>query len=144
MRRGLLVLGIGVLLAAGDAWAGPATAEADSDADGVNNSFDNCRVLANPSQADTDHDGCGNACQPAISCDLAGDMNYVVGAGDQAIIGMNFGMTVAPGTLGDCDGNGVVGASDLAALGSEFLNMVGPSGISTAQCHPSTCNCIPQ
>jgi hypothetical protein len=40
--------------------------------------------------------------------------------------------------------NGVTGGSDLAALGAEFLNMVGPSGITNAQCDPSSCLCTPQ
>jgi len=37
-------------------------AAVDSDGDGVADAYDNCRAVANPSQADDDHDGFGNPC----------------------------------------------------------------------------------
>lgn len=40
---------------------------ADTDQDGVFDSCDNCPALANPSQADADADGIGNACEPPSS-----------------------------------------------------------------------------
>jgi hypothetical protein len=144
MKVRLLAMAFGFFLAAGSAYAGPRPGGADTDGDTVENAFDNCTLVANPSQTDTDHNGCGNDCTQPITCDTAGDMNLVVGGSDQAIIGMNFPNTVPAGTLGDCDGNGQVGGSDLAAFGMEFLNMVGPSGITSAQCDPSSCLCTPQ
>jgi hypothetical protein len=36
----------------------------DDDADGADDSVDNCLGLANPDQLDTDHDHVGNACDP--------------------------------------------------------------------------------
>ena len=36
----------------------------DSDGDGVRDDTDNCRFAANPTQADFDHDGLGDACDP--------------------------------------------------------------------------------
>ena len=36
----------------------------DSDCDGVGDHVDNCRLEANPDQADTDGDGIGDACEP--------------------------------------------------------------------------------
>jgi hypothetical protein len=42
----------------------------DSDADGVDQSVDNCPTKANPDQADADRDGVGDACEPKpmLSC----------------------------------------------------------------------------
>ena len=39
----------------------------DVDGDGVVNSVDNCPVTPNVDQADTDHDGVGNACAPTLA-----------------------------------------------------------------------------
>jgi hypothetical protein len=144
MRGRKLALGVGILLAAGAAWAGPTPGSVDTDGDGVENVFDNCTLIVNPTQTDTDHNGCGDACQPPITCDAAADMDLVVGGPDQAVIGLNFGMVVPPGTMGDCTGDGVVGGADLATFGQQFLNMVGPSGITNAACDPETCLCTPQ
>ncbi len=41
---------------------GSLRALADSDGDGVPNATDNCPSVSNPSQADTDHNGVGDAC----------------------------------------------------------------------------------
>jgi thermitase len=41
-----------------------AVADIDSDGDGVLDSTDNCPAIANPTQADEDHDGIGDACDP--------------------------------------------------------------------------------
>jgi hypothetical protein len=144
MKVRLLAMAFGFFLVAGTAYAGPTPGGADTDGDTVENAFDNCTQVANAGQEDTDHNGCGNACTEPITCDTAGDMNLVVGGGDQSIIGANWTDAVPPGTLGDCDMNGVTGGSDLAAFGAEFLNMVGPSGITSAQCDPSSCLCTPQ
>src|SRR5436190_10099209 len=37
----------------------------DTDGDGVLNAVDNCPLVANPDQADRDHDGIGDAVHPA-------------------------------------------------------------------------------
>jgi hypothetical protein len=144
MKVRLLAMAFGFFLVAGTAYAGPTPGGADTDSDGVENAFDNCTLVPNANQADSDHNGCGDACTEPITCDTAGNMDLVVGGADQAIIGNNFLDPVPPGTLGDCDMNGVTVGSDLAALGAEFLNMVGPSGITNAQCDPSSCLCTPQ
>ncbi len=44
----------------------------DTDGDGVQDSADNCRTAANPDQADNDHDGIGNVCDPTPDGDGSG------------------------------------------------------------------------
>ena len=132
-------------LFAGAAAAGPTLGGPDSDGDGVEDAFDNCLAVVNPSQTDTNHDGCGDACTQSISCDFNGDK--VVGLPDFLIQAAHMNVTVPPGTLGDCDppgGNGVGGVPDFIALGAQFLHTVGPSGITSAACDPSRCRCTPQ
>ena len=41
----------------------------DADGDGYNHDTDNCPLVANPDQADMDHDGIGDACDPDIDGD---------------------------------------------------------------------------
>src|SRR5262245_37214438 len=95
-------LALGLVLAAGTAEAGPLPGGTDTDGDTVENAFDNCLVTANPTQVDTDHNGCGDACTQSVTCDMSGD--HRVGTEDALIIGMNFGMTgFPPHTFGDCD-----------------------------------------
>jgi len=149
MKVRLLALTFGFILAAGGAWAGPTPGGADTDADGVENAFDNCVATPNTTQTDTDHNGCGDACTQTVKCNFTnapGDPS--VGLPDFLLLGMNFGMTVSPpGTQGDCSPatpDGVVGLPDFLALGMEFGHTVGPSGITNAQCTPSTCRCTPQ
>ena len=129
----------------GAAAAGPTPGGPDSDSDGVENAFDNCTQTPNPSQTDSDHNGCGDACTQPITCDVNGDKT--VGLPDCLVQFSNFGMSVPTGTLGDCDppgGDGLIGIPDFLAIGREFGHTVGPSGITSAACDPSTCRCTPQ
>jgi hypothetical protein len=145
MKVRLLAMAFGFFLCTGTAYAGPTPGGADTDGDTVENAFDNCTLVSNSTQTDTDHNGCGNACTQNIDCDFNGDLT--IGAPDQIVVGSNFLDPVPTGTLGDCapgTGDGTVGAPDLIKIGSTFLNMVGPSGITSAQCDPSTCICTPQ
>jgi len=140
MKIRLLTLAFGFFLVAGTAYAGPAPGGPDADGDTVENAFDNCTAVPNATQTDTDHNGCGNAC--AVTCNFNGDAT--AGGADFLLIGMNFGMTVPAGTAGDCNGDGLVGGPDVLAMGMEFGMSNGPSGITNAQCNPTTCLCTPQ
>jgi hypothetical protein len=145
MKVRLLAMAFGFILAAGGAWAGPTPGGPDTDCDGVENAFDNCVNTPNANQNDTDHNACGDACTQNIACDFNADTT--VGAPDFLTLGMNFNMNVPTGTNGDCapgGGDGVVGAPDFLLLGMNFNHTVGPSGITNAQCTPSTCRCTPQ
>ena len=58
----------------------PATAGCpDSDADGVRDSQDNCLVVANPDQRNSDSAGLGDACEPIDAVDDTRYVDYVSG-----------------------------------------------------------------
>jgi hypothetical protein len=137
-----LVFTLALLLVAAGATAGPLPGGADSDGDTVEDAFDNCADIANASQTDTDHNGCGDACSANISCDANGDTS--VGAQDFTILRMQFGNTPPANISADCNGDTSVGSQDFSILRMQFGNTVGPSGITTAQCDPSGCRCTPQ
>ena len=140
MKVRLLAVAFSFFLAAGTAIAGPTAPSGDTDGDGVENAFDNCTNVGNTTQADTNHDGCGDSC--SVTCDFTGDKT--VGSSDFNILRANFGMNVTPGTNGDCDGTGVVGSPDFNLLRAQFGMSTGPSGITTKQCNTASCLCTPQ
>jgi hypothetical protein len=126
--------------------AGPASSTVDTDSDGVADPWDNCRVVSNAGQADADHNGCGDACTAAITCDGNGDT--IIGNADLsaliATLGNNCNTNPNLNCDSDCDGNNIVGNSDVSVLIAEFGNKTGPSGITTTQCDPGSCQCTPQ
>ena len=69
------------------------TSATDSDGDGIPNDSDNCPSHYNPSQADCDDDGIGDACQP--------------GATDCNANGVPDSCDIDQGTSQDCTGNGI-------------------------------------
>jgi len=142
MKIRLLAMAFGFFLVAGTAYAGPVPGGADTDGDTVENAFDNCVAIANASQTDTDHNGCGDSCTQNITCDANGDTS--VGATDFTTLRMQFGNTPPANISADCNGDTSVGSTDFTILRMQFGNTVGPSGITTAQCDPSSCRCTPQ
>jgi arylsulfatase A-like enzyme len=92
----------------------------DADADGVDDSADNCLGLANTDQHDSSADGFGNPCDG----DLDGD--GMVNFADLALFRARFGSADADA---DFDGNGAVNFADLARFRSAFGRPPGPSAV---------------
>ena len=110
---------------------GPAIA--DQDGDGIDDAADNCLVLANLLQLDSDADGYGNR------CDADFDGNGRVGASDYGALAVAFGSVPSdPNWNPDVDmsGNGAVGASDYGLFVGAFGSAPGPSGLACAGTPP--------
>lgn len=147
-RLRLAALAFGFCLAMGlplAAMAGPVPGGIDSDSDGVENAFDNCTSAKNPTQVDTDHDGCGQF------CDFDWNNDGIVKAGELALAGSQFGSPACGAPPGppfnncQCDFNqdGVCKAGELATIGAAFGKKPGPSGITNAVCKTARCACTP-
>jgi Mg-chelatase subunit ChlD len=95
----------------------------DADVDGVADVADNCILVPNPDQRDTNGDGYGNACDGDFDGDCA--TNFVDLGHFKSVF-----FTADPDA--DFDGDGSVGFSDLGAFKSLFLQPPGPSGVSDA------------
>ena len=80
----------------------------DADGDGVIDSQDNCVNIANPSQADCDNDGIGDACEIAAGA-LDADLNGVPDGceGDCNVNGQLDYLDIAAGAA-DCNGNQMI------------------------------------
>lgn len=92
----------------------------DTDGDGIADTNDNCTLVGNADQLDTDSDGYGNRCDPDFNND------YVVNAVDLAYMKVHF---FSNDSLADLTGDGVVAAADLGILKVMFFAAPGPSGI---------------
>ncbi len=96
----------------------PSTPGTDADGDGVLDTNDNCTLIPNPNQRDTDNDGFGNICDPDLNND------GVVNAADLALLREVFFTNDADA---DFNGDGNVNAEDLAIMRSFFFKAPGPS-----------------
>ncbi len=129
----LLCLSAGNFSHAGPADSWPAWIEgagADSDGDLITDNQDNCTLVANVDQHDTDADGFGNVCDPDFNNDK------VINFGDLAIMKANF---LDEGDLvTDLTVDGVTNFADLALLKAAWLALPGPTGTDP---EVSNCNC---
>lgn len=103
-------------------------ASADSDGDGILDAADNCTVLSNADQRDTDQDGFGNRCDADLNNDL------IVNAAD---LGLFKNCYLKPAADAQCphpqdadiNGDGNANAVDLGLFKALYLKPPGPRGI---------------
>lgn len=93
---------------------------ADTEGDGVPDLVDNCTLVANSDQRDTNNDGYGNRCDADL--DNNGFVNFI----DLGRFNAAFGTTNADANL---DGLGVVNFIDLGIFNSQFGRPPGPSAL---------------
>ena len=110
---GGLILTAVLCLSSSAAWA------ADSDADGVSDGKDNCALVANAGQQDSDLDGAGNA------CDFDYNNDGQVNGEDAALLQAAFGS--GPDDPGysdafDADADGVIAGTDWGAFAAAAQN----------------------
>ncbi|MDH3588866.1 MAG: thrombospondin type 3 repeat-containing protein [Gammaproteobacteria bacterium] len=96
----------------------------DTDQDGIADDADNCTIIANADQRDTDSDGIGNICDTDL------DGNCFTDFADVGIFKLAF--LAFPGDVNwnpdaDFDGDDSVGFLDLSRLKEFFLGPPGPS-----------------
>jgi hypothetical protein len=97
----------------------------DVDGDGWGAECDNCILVFNPSQTDSDYDGCGNA------CDADFNQDGVVAIGDfSALAGSLNGPPPPPGSMDIAPDppDGVIAIGDFSALAGQLNGPPGPSG----------------
>ena len=92
----------------------------DTDTDGIVDNLDNCTLLANATQIDSNGDGFGNRCDTDLNND--GITNGL----DVGILKTQF-LTAGPDA--DFNGDGVVNGLDVGILKAFFLQPPGPSGL---------------
>jgi hypothetical protein len=93
----------------------------DADADGVPDQQDNCTVIANADQRDTDDDGFGNLCDADL------DNSCAINFQDLGLMKSAF---FRSGDVdADLNGDLVVNFGDLALLKQAFFGEPGPSGV---------------
>ncbi|MFK8013928.1 MAG: hypothetical protein AB8G17_00630 [Gammaproteobacteria bacterium] len=101
-------------------YPGPGGNEPDSDGDGVTDDIDNCTLVDNAAQIDSNADGFGNACDADLNDDC------VVNVVDLGLLRTVFFSDDADA---DLNGDGVVNVIDLGTLRSVFFAPPGPSGV---------------
>jgi hypothetical protein len=126
MKISLMALIAGFCLVVGlplAATAGPTPGGPDTDADTVEDAFDNCVTDANAAQKDLDHDGCGDTCD----CDY--DNNGVCNPVDFSAFSATY--LLGEGNplynpLADCDCNGVINPVDFSCFSAGYLTVPCP------------------
>jgi hypothetical protein len=92
----------------------------DTDGDGVDDTIDNCTLVANPNQIDSNGDGFGNFCDADLNNDGTVDLS------DFSLFRIAFGTTDADA---DFNEDGMVNLSDFSIFRTSFGGEPGPSGL---------------
>jgi hypothetical protein len=92
----------------------------DGDADGIPDDADNCTLISNAGQRDSNGDGFGNRCDPDLDND--GIVNFVD-------LGVMKSVFFTNDRHADLNGDRIVNFVDLGILKSFFFQAPGPSGI---------------
>jgi len=92
----------------------------DSDGDGVGDTTDNCTLVPNADQRDTNGDGFGNICDPDV------DNNNTTNIDD---LTQMLGLLNSSDPDSDLDGNGTVNIDDLLIALARLNQAPGPSGL---------------
>lgn len=101
----------------------------DSDGDGIDDNFDNCTLVFNPEQHDSDHDFKGNMCDADFNND------QVINTIDLGILRDNF---FTDNALTDINADGITNVADLGLLKAMYFEVPGPTGADPNQ-PPCTC-----
>ena len=97
----------------------------DADIDGVLDGVDNCRLVANPAQLDSNGDGYGNLCDADLN------NSGTVTVADYGILRSVLGQAAsasATAAAADLNGSGTVTTADFALLRAALGTAPGPSG----------------
>ena len=92
----------------------------DTDGDGVADNLDNCKLVANANQRNTDSDRFGNICDPDFN------QNNIVDPADVSSLKAKLGQVSANH---DLNGNGIVDPADMSILKTYLGKAPGPSGL---------------
>jgi hypothetical protein len=92
----------------------------DTDGDGVADNADNCKLVANTNQRNTDGDNFGNICDPDFN------QNGLVDPTDFSRLKSKLG---TPSANEDLNGNGIVDPTDFSLLKTYLGKAPGPSGL---------------
>ncbi len=92
----------------------------DTDGDGVADNLDNCKLVANANQRNTDGDSFGNICDPDFN------QNNIVDPADVSSLKAKLGQVSANH---DLNGNGIVDPADMSILKTYLGKAPGPSGL---------------
>ena len=103
--------------------------DVDTDGDGIVDHLDNCTLVANPTQLDSDHDGYGNACDADLN------NSGTVTSADFGLLRSVLGQAAGASPLAaaaDMNGSGTVTSADFGLLRARLGTASGPSGLACA------------